>query len=92
MRPYWPKLASLTKTSCKLYTFSLFVNSLLPNDNNLTLYMYLIKVSKDAKIRNRYSQVPHPTQDTKGKVTNSQSRILTLVLLRTEQTQLRQLL
>ena len=31
-----------------------------------------VKVSKAAKIRNRYNQVPHPTQDTNGKVTNSQ--------------------
>ena len=31
-----------------------------------------MKVSKDAKIRNRYNQVPHLTQDTNGKVTNSQ--------------------
>ena len=31
-----------------------------------------IAVSKDAKIRNRYNQVPHLTQDTNGKVTNSQ--------------------
>ena len=31
-----------------------------------------IKVNKGAKIRNRYNQVPHPTQDTNGKVTNSQ--------------------
>ena len=30
------------------------------------------KVSKGAKIRNQYNQVPHPTQDTNGKVTNSQ--------------------
>ena len=29
------------------------------------------KVSKGAKIRNRYNQVPHMTQDTNGKVTNS---------------------
>ena len=29
-------------------------------------------VSKVAKIRNRYNQVPHLTQDTNGKVTNSQ--------------------
>ena len=29
------------------------------------------KVSKDANIRNRYNQVPHLTQDTNGKVTNS---------------------
>ena len=31
-----------------------------------------IKLSMDAKIRNRYNQVPHLTQDTNGKVTNSQ--------------------
>ena len=30
------------------------------------------KVSKGAKIRNRYNHVPHLTQDTDGKVTNSQ--------------------
>ena len=29
------------------------------------------KVSKGAKIRSRYNQVPHLTQDTNGKVTNS---------------------
>ena len=32
----------------------------------------LIRVSKGAKIRSRYNQVPHLTQDTNGKVTNSQ--------------------
>ena len=31
-----------------------------------------MKVSKGAKIRSRYNQVTHPTQDTNGKVTNSQ--------------------
>ena len=30
------------------------------------------KVSKGAKIRNQYNQVPHLTQDTNGKVTDSQ--------------------
>ena len=30
------------------------------------------QVSKDARIRNRYNQVPHMTQDTDGKVTNLQ--------------------
>ena len=30
-----------------------------------------VKVSKGAKIRNRYNQVPHLTQDNNGKVTNS---------------------
>ena len=33
---------------------------------------FLSKVRKGAKIRNRYNQVPHLTQDTNGKVTNSQ--------------------
>ena len=33
---------------------------------------YQNKVSKGAKIRNRYNQVPHLTQDANGKVTNSQ--------------------
>ena len=32
----------------------------------------MFKVSKAAKIRNRYNQVPHLTQDTNGKVTDSQ--------------------
>ena len=32
----------------------------------------LFEVSKGAKIRNRYNQVPHLTQDINGKVTNSQ--------------------
>ena len=37
------------------------------------LYDFILKkVSKGAKIRSRYNQVPHPTQDTNGKVTNSQ--------------------
>ena len=35
-------------------------------------YALLTKVSKGAKIRNRYNQVPLLTQDTNGKVTNSQ--------------------
>ena len=36
------------------------------------LFTLLIKVSRGAWIRNRYNQVPHLTQDTNGKVTNSQ--------------------
>ena len=34
--------------------------------------MWFIKVSKGAKIKNRYNQVPHQIKDTNGKVTNSQ--------------------
>ena len=36
------------------------------------LFLTGAKVSNGAKIRNRYNQVPHLTQDTNGKVTNSQ--------------------
>ena len=36
------------------------------------IYFHCTKVSKGAKIKNRYNQVPHLTQDTNGKVTNSQ--------------------
>ena len=36
------------------------------------LFQMWIKVSKGAKIGNRYNQVPHLTQDTNEKVTNSQ--------------------
>ena len=35
-------------------------------------HLKLVKVSKGAKVRNRYNQVPHLTQDTNGKVTNAQ--------------------
>ena len=31
-----------------------------------------LRVSKGATIRNRYNQIPHMTQNTNGKVTNSQ--------------------
>ena len=49
----------------KMGNFSpcLLTSSVLNND---------FKVSKGAKIRNRYNQVPHLTQDTNGKVTDSQ--------------------
>ena len=36
------------------------------------LPVIVCKVRKRAKIRNRYNQAPHLTQDTKGKVTTSQ--------------------
>ena len=44
------------------------MNDILTDD----VYLSNIKVSKDAKIRYRYNQVPHLTQDTNGKVTNFQ--------------------
>ena len=43
-----------------------YVKAFIVNVNKCT------KVSKGAKIRNRYNQVPHLTQDTNGKVANLQ--------------------
>ena len=43
--------------------------------------VHVMKVSKVAKIRNRYNQVPHLTQDTNGKVTNSQKTPQTSVIM-----------
>ena len=40
--------------------------------DSIMTFLRQIKVSNGAKIRNRYNQVPHLTQDTKGKDTNSQ--------------------
>ena len=37
-----------------------------------SVFHFFFKVSKGAKIKERYNQVPHLTQDTNGKVTNSQ--------------------
>ena len=42
------------------------------SDNNQADVGEVFKVSKGAKIRNRHNQVRHLTQDTNGKVTNSQ--------------------
>ena len=39
---------------------------------NKVIDIIKFEISKDAKIRNRYNQVPHLTQDTNGKATNSQ--------------------
>ena len=38
---------------------------------NNSYFKQMVKVSNGAKIRKRYNQVPHLTQDTNGKVTNS---------------------
>ena len=48
------------------------------------------KVSKVAKIRNRYNQVPHLTKDTNGKVTNSQKTPQTPLVIRREELSVRQ--
>ena len=48
------------------------VRSVLHGQVSLAAVNQIFKVSKGVKIRNRYNQVPHLTQDTNGKVTNSQ--------------------
>ena len=48
--------------------FALFLTFAKSND----IINISVKVSNGAKIRNRYNQVPHLTQNTNGKLTNSQ--------------------
>ena len=48
------------------------LNKQLTERNHFIWLVMIKKVSKGAKISNRYNQVPHLTQDTNGKVTNSQ--------------------
>ena len=57
------------------YTTTKLWNSIpipIRNTSPQTSFKIRIKVSNGAKIRNPYNQVPHLTQDTNGKVTNSQ--------------------
>ena len=49
-----------------------WVHHCLPYKRHARMCSITNKVSKGAKIRNRYNQVPPLTQDTNGKVTNSQ--------------------
>ena len=56
-----------TQLKCRLLTGKYTLKS-----NRAMFNQFALKVSKVAKIRNRYNQVPHLTQDTNGKVTNSQ--------------------
>ena len=56
----------------KLLTGALRVKSNKQTKKNLSKMTPLNKVSKGAKMQNRYNQVPHLSQDTNGKVTNSQ--------------------
>ena len=58
--------ASLYQSMKKI--FKLILQTCFPR----AWFAVTMKVSKVAKIRNRYNQVPHLTQDTNGKVTNSQ--------------------
>ena len=45
----------------------------LHGNNRFHAHSNAFRVRKRAKIRNRYNQAPHLTQDTNGKVTKSQS-------------------
>ena len=52
--------------------FNIFNNTVaLMLDSMYRVTLRLLEVGKRAKIRNQYNQVPHLTQDTNGKVTNS---------------------
>ena len=56
--------------TCTTFCQFLKLNNDIMRHNKLA--KRVTKVRKSAKIRNRYNQVPHLTQDTNGKVTHSQ--------------------
>ena len=58
----------LLLNTCKKKYIKNMIAQTTPNPANVDIVI----VSKGAKIRNRYNQVQHLTQDTNGKVTNSQ--------------------
>ena len=60
-----PIITILTKTTVNI------VNSKSSEFDFTSIYQ-IFKVSKSEKIRNRYIEVPRLTQDTNGKLTNSQ--------------------
>ena len=58
-----------------LYFYPSYIYSLMAFF--LVGFLSAYEVSKVAKIRNRYNQVPHLTKDTNGKVINSQKTLQT---------------
>ena len=61
-----------------MISYAIFINQYMGSGKfyilleDSTYFQDLPKVSKGAKIKSRYNQVPHLTQNTNGKVTNSQ--------------------
>ena len=69
----WTQKRKLTNWMITLLEIKLnFGQRVHPFMNKKNLVQVPMEVSKGAKIKNRYNQVPHLTQDTNGKVTNSQ--------------------
>ena len=71
-----PKSTAMVMAGRSVHLTTLFLDKLELAVNQYFVHILSLvtdnKVSKGAKIRNRYNQVPHLTQDTNGKVTNSQ--------------------
>ena len=63
--------ASLVANPITVSNFAFLFNLTLAGWPKI-LWWFWFKVSKGAKIRNQYNQIPHLTQDANGKVTNSQ--------------------
>ena len=76
MTQYQTKMSAPSRL---VFLFSYVLCCLLKHIGDITYVFWFMhqvciicKVSNGAKIRNRYNQVPHLTQDTNGKVTNAQ--------------------
>ena len=64
-------LLAIRKIVCGSSFFSVRVTKKTGEAWDQTHGPFAMEVSKGAKIRNRYNQEPHLTQDTNGKVTHS---------------------
>ena len=62
----------MSKDTCDMLNVQIKSETEKPETNRNMEKLRAEQVSKGAKIRNRYNQVPHLTQDTNGKATNSQ--------------------
>ena len=74
---YWKLIWSIwsyQKSAIKIQAVASCHSCTESNANDATFYIqsWNWEVSKGAKIRSRYNQIPHPTQDTNGKATHSQ--------------------
>ena len=69
----WNCLDKQADVSDAFNTTSRYLDDILNNNN--VYFDNMVKVSKCAKIRNRYNQVPHLTQDTNGQIYPSELQL-----------------
>ena len=68
----WQRMFEISEHTEKLQEIILNVENVTKYRGEERRFTKFIKVRKRAKLKNRYNQAPHLTQDTNGKVTTSQ--------------------